>query len=83
MRKCDCLNDCGDDPLVKEGKVLKCEHYSRLHRYDALHVEAIRYRWLCENPDWSFVQELRQKFPNDSPEEFYRRLSSEIDARRR
>jgi len=30
---CDCLNDCGDDPDLKTGKVQPCEHMAaRLER---------------------------------------------------
>lgn len=26
--KCDCLNDCGDDPRIQSGKVIPCERYA-------------------------------------------------------
>ncbi|MBQ0934619.1 hypothetical protein [Ideonella paludis] len=26
MTRCDCLNDCGDDPLLQGGGVTPCEH---------------------------------------------------------
>ena len=30
LRKCDCLNVCGDDPDVFNGKAEKCEHRKAL-----------------------------------------------------
>ncbi len=33
MEKCDCLNECGDDPWLKAGKVKPCE--SRLKQLSA------------------------------------------------
>jgi len=28
---CDCLNWCGDDPWVEDGRAKKCAAYARLH----------------------------------------------------
>lgn len=28
---CDCLNYCGDDPWLKDGRAKHCESYARLH----------------------------------------------------
>lgn len=28
MDRCDCLNECGDDPRLKSGQVRKCESYA-------------------------------------------------------
>lgn len=29
--KCDCLNICGDDPWLKDGRARPCKDWSRLH----------------------------------------------------
>lgn len=34
--RCDCLNDCGDDPWLKDGRAAPCEYW---HRY----VKGTRY----------------------------------------
>lgn len=35
-RKCDCLNDCGDDPWIRDNKADPCEHLkARQAAYDA------------------------------------------------
>lgn len=79
MEKCDCLNDCGDDSRVAAAKVAQCNDYERLHRYGSAEADAARYRWLCEHPDWTFMERICQRFPAQSAAEFYRRLSAEID----
>lgn len=27
MKRCDCLNDCGDDNNIRNGKAAPCQHY--------------------------------------------------------
>jgi hypothetical protein len=80
--RCDCLNFCGDDPWLKTGVAQKCEQYERLHRYDNVHTDAARFRWLCEHPDWLFMEGLCRAFPGQTAVEFYRGLADEIDRRR-
>jgi len=29
MPKCDCLNECGDDPWIKDGKVEVCDYWKQ------------------------------------------------------
>ena len=29
--RCDCLNHCGDDPWLKDGRAFKCQAHDRLH----------------------------------------------------
>lgn len=82
MTKCDCLNYCGDDPRLKEGKVAKCEDWTRLNSYDGPYVEAGRYRQLTEMSDWSFIDQLKKDNPNLLPHEFYRLLSDKLDQMR-
>lgn len=31
LARCDCLNECGDDPRLQSGEAGKCEHWARLH----------------------------------------------------
>lgn len=41
--------------------------------------DALRYRYLCANPDWTFIERLCQQFSADSAVEFKRQLDAEID----
>ena len=81
--KCDCLIVCGDDPRVVAGTAAKCHHHERLHRFrNNTETDAERFRFLCEHPDWVFMQRLCQRFPAQSASEFYQRRSAEIDRMR-
>ena len=80
MEKCDCLNDCGDDARVATGEVSRCLNYASLHTYDSHHLDAVRFRYLCETVNLGFVKALRRQYVDDA--QFYRALSDEIDKRR-
>ena len=82
MDKCDCLNYCGDDSRLKQGKVQKCSSYERLNTYDSPYTEAARYRQLTEMTDWSFMEQLRKDHPQASALEFYKLLSTALDEMR-
>lgn len=41
--------------------------------------DAARFRWLCQNPDWHFIEMLCREFVAESADEFYRELSALID----
>jgi hypothetical protein len=58
---------------------LKDAEIARL-RSDA--ADALRFRWLCENPDWHFIERLCQEFIADSSMKFLTELRRVIDARR-
>jgi hypothetical protein len=45
-------------------------------------ADALRFRWLCEHPDWHFIERLCREFVADSSTEFLRGLRRVIDARR-
>lgn len=45
--------------------------------------DAARFRWLCQNPDWHFIELLCQEFVAESSEEFYQGLCAAIDKHRR
>lgn len=45
-------------------------------------ADAIRFRWLCEHPDWHFIEHLCREFVADSSMEFLTELRRVIDARR-
>jgi len=45
-------------------------------------ADAIRFRWLCEHPDWHFIERLCREFAADSSSEFLAGLRRVIDARR-
>lgn len=30
-KPCDCLNRCGDDPGLKDGRVQQCAHFNRMN----------------------------------------------------
>jgi hypothetical protein len=45
-------------------------------------ADANRYHWLCDHPDWSFIESLCQSFIANTASEFYRALNAEIDRRR-
>lgn len=32
LPQCDCLNDCGDDPRIRQGKAESCEQFKRDER---------------------------------------------------
>lgn len=54
-KKCDCLNDCGDDPNLKTGKVERCDSWKAAQRkeqafYDNL--PEISYTAYCEQTGW-------------------------------
>lgn len=80
--KCDCLNFCGDDPWLKDGRAVKCERYDELHRHDSVERDAARFRWACDNPAWLLEEAQRCAFPGQTPVQFYRALADEIDRRR-
>ena len=41
-----------------------------------------RFRWLCEHPDWHFLERLCREFAADSSMEFLTEMRRVIDARR-
>ena len=45
-------------------------------------ADAVRFRWLCEHPDWHFIERLCREFAADSNMEFLAELRRVIDARR-
>lgn len=45
-------------------------------------ADALRFRWLCEHPDWHFIERLCREFVADSNMEFLTELRRVIDARR-
>lgn len=45
-------------------------------------ADALRFRWLCEHPDWHFIERLCRGFVADSEMEFLTELRRVIDARR-
>lgn len=45
-------------------------------------ADALRFRWLCEHPDWHFIERLCREFVADSSMEFLTELRRVIDARR-
>jgi hypothetical protein len=45
-------------------------------------ADAIRFRWLCDHPDWHFVEHLCREFVADSSREFLSEMRRVIDARR-
>lgn len=45
-------------------------------------ADAIRFRWLCEHPDWHFIERLCREFVADSSMEFLVELRRVIDTRR-
>lgn len=45
-------------------------------------ADATRFRWLCENPDWHFIERLCREFAADSSKEFLIGMRRVIDARR-
>lgn len=45
-------------------------------------ADALRFRWLCDHPDWHFVERLCREFVADSNMEFLIELRRVIDARR-
>jgi hypothetical protein len=45
-------------------------------------ADALRFRWLCEHPDWHFIERLCREFAADSSMEFLAGLRRVIDARR-
>jgi hypothetical protein len=45
-------------------------------------ADALRFRWLCEHPDWHFMERLCREFVADSSMEFLTGLRRVIDARR-
>jgi len=45
-------------------------------------ADALRFRWLCEHPDWHFIERLCREFVADSRMEFLAELRRVIDARR-
>jgi len=44
--------------------------------------DAIRFRWLCEHPDWQFIEQLCRTFAANSKDEFINELRFAIDVRR-
>lgn len=47
--QCDCLNDCGDDPRVKDGSAPKCQYWDQYNltkeqRVENQHRQIIGYR---------------------------------------
>lgn len=43
LRKCDCLNYCGDDPWIRQGKAAPCESLQRiLDEAKAVAVERVK-----------------------------------------
>jgi len=53
--------------------------YSPTPQADA---DSERFRWLCQHPDWHFIERLCQGFVAESGADFYRQLSAAIDQRR-
>lgn len=49
---------------------------------DDCDADALRFRWLCEHPDWHFIERLCREFVADSSMEFLTELRRVIDARR-
>jgi hypothetical protein len=47
-----------------------------------VNADALRFRWLCEHPDWHFIEHLCREFVADSSQEFLTGLRRVIDARR-
>jgi len=45
-------------------------------------ADAMRFRWLCEHPDWHFIERMCWEFVADSNMEFLVELRRVIDARR-
>lgn len=82
MSECDCTALCGDDPRIAGNKNLMCASYVRVHGPGKDEADAARFRWLCANPDWRFIEKLCQSFVAESESEFCAALSAEIDKRR-
>lgn len=82
LPKCDCLNDCGDDPRVRLGQAQKCVNFERLHKHDPMHVDAQRLRQLAEMPDFEFLVELRKNYKGNQ-KDFYRAMIEAIDKQAR
>jgi hypothetical protein len=45
-------------------------------------ADAIRFRWLCDHPDWHFLERLCWEVVADTTDEFLREMRRVIDARR-
>lgn len=41
--QCDCLNWCGDDPWIEDGRAKKCANYERLHPPKCHHCRGTGY----------------------------------------
>ena len=62
LPKCDCLNWCGDDIRVPNGKAKPCQHWLReqAEAEERMNMEddAARYRWLRKNSGYTIRCDL-------------------------
>ena len=49
LASCDCLSDCGDDPLIAEGTVTPCQVYKTRERLNRLNIAAPEMLTLIKN----------------------------------
>mgnify|MGYP000069414592 CR=1 FL=1 len=77
----------GADPLRAaypdaDGRDFQCIWQAASARNEDDTADAVRFRWLCEHPDWHFIERLCRQFVADSNMEFLAELRRVIDARR-
>ena len=65
-----------------DGRDFQCIWNAASARHEDEAADALRFRWLCEHPDWHFVERLCREFVADSNMEFLVELRRVIDARR-
>jgi hypothetical protein len=65
-----------------DGRDFECIWIAASARNQDDTADAVRFRWLCEHPDWHFVERLCREFVADSNMEFLAELRRVIDARR-
>lgn len=62
MPKCDCLNWCGDDSRVPNGKAKPCQCWLREQAEKeerwSMKADAARYRWLRHNSRYTIRRDL-------------------------
>ena len=80
-------NSPGADPLraaypEADGRDFQCIWNAASARNEDDAADALRFRWLCDHPDWHFVERLCREFVADSSMEFLVELRRVIDARR-
>lgn len=49
LESCDCLSDCGDDPLIAKGTVTPCQPYRTRERLNRLNIAAPEMLTLIKN----------------------------------